>query len=70
MCILTFFVKIHILFLQCVYGCNKIYSICVSQNMKGIFWQIQLLSLNAHQSLILVKYTFAKRYISKIYLHI
>ena len=38
--------------------------------MKGIFWQIQLLSLNAHQSLILVKYTFAKRYLSKIYLHI
>ena len=37
--------------------------------MKGIFWQIQLLSLNAHQSLILVKYTFAKRYLSKIYLH-
>ena len=37
--------------------------------MKGIFWQIQLLSLNARQSLNLVKYTFAKRYLSKIYLH-
>ena len=42
---------------------NKL-KICGSQNMKGTFWQIQLLSLNAYQSLNLVKYIFAKRYLS------
>ena len=43
---------------------NVKYSICGSQNMKGTFWQIQLLSLNARHSLKLLKYIFAKRYLS------
>ena len=29
----------------------KVFDICVSQNIKGSFWQIQILSLNAQQSL-------------------